>query len=239
MPLKELLRLLSAGTIGLRTPVSTKEAPNWMPLSAVESIRDQVLAALKARTGTTQPVAIQPTAPAQAPAPPAQPAPAKPAPVVVPITKPKNVAKASPPVESARPASLGRRLAADILDGVIVGGTLFVLGVGFQSWIGFSGEGGIRGPALAAAVAFALLAMWLYSSWMESSREQGTAGKIVLDLKVSDVAGARLSFARASIRFLAKLVSALTLGAGLLTVLFTGRRQALHDLIARSVVVRG
>ena len=61
-------------------------------------------------------------------------------------------------------------------------------------------------------------------------------GKIALDLKVTDLQGQPIALRRASVRFAARLLTALTLGAGLLLVLFNPRRQALHDLLARSQV---
>jgi uncharacterized RDD family membrane protein YckC len=52
------------------------------------------------------------------------------------------------------------------------------------------------------------------------------------------LAGQRISFARATARFLGKLVSALILGIGFLMAAFTEKKQALHDLIAATIVTR-
>ena len=46
---------------------------------------------------------------------------------------------------------------------------------------------------------------------MESSRHQATLGKIVMSIKVTDVAGQRISFGRANGRFFAKWISGMTL----------------------------
>jgi uncharacterized RDD family membrane protein YckC len=82
------------------------------------------------------------------------------------------------------------------------------------------------------------LANWLYCALMESSKWQATLGKIALGMKVTDLEGRRIGFGRASGRFFAKIVSSLTLFIGYLIQVFTERRQALHDLIAGTVIVR-
>lgn len=50
-----------------------------------------------------------------------------------------------------------------------------------------------------------LLIGWLYYSLMESSEAQATVGKMVTRLRVTRKDGARLSFARASVRFWARM----------------------------------
>ncbi len=83
-----------------------------------------------------------------------------------------------------------------------------------------------------------LLVYWLYFSIMESSGKQGTLGKMALGLAVTDGAGRPIGFGRASGRYFAKIVSAIPLGIGFLMAGFTGRKQALHDMIAGTLVVR-
>ena len=78
----------------------------------------------------------------------------------------------------------------------------------------------------------------LYYGLLESSKYQGTVGKIILGLKVTDMDGRRISFARACGRFLAQGVSAILLGIGFLMIAWTRRKQGLHDMIARCLVVR-
>ena len=90
-----------------------------------------------------------------------------------------------------------------------------------------------RAPQLSAIV---LVGYFLYCSLLESSRWQATVGKHLLGLKVTSHRGARIGFGRAAARFLAKLLSGLTLCLGYLLFFFTKRRQALHDLIAGTLV---
>jgi uncharacterized RDD family membrane protein YckC len=84
----------------------------------------------------------------------------------------------------------------------------------------------------------ALLAQWLYFAIMESSERQATFGKQIMGLKVTDMDGQRLTFARASGRFFAKIISGMTLGIGFIIAAFTEKKQALHDMIAGTLVMK-
>ena len=80
----------------------------------------------------------------------------------------------------------------------------------------------------------------VYYACFESSRLQATPGKRLFKLRVCGIAGSRISFARAVARAFTK---AFAIGFGLLSifffvsVFFTPRRQALHDLLVNTVVV--
>lgn len=78
---------------------------------------------------------------------------------------------------------------------------------------------------------------WLYYAGMESSPFEATVGKITLRLRVTDLDGHRISFARATLRYLGKLVSLGTFLIGFLVAIFTQRKQSLHDFMAETVVV--
>lgn len=77
---------------------------------------------------------------------------------------------------------------------------------------------------------------WLYTAILLSSSRQATVGKMALGLVVTDEAGRRISFARASGRYFAGLLNGLTLGVGYLMVIWTDRKQALSDKIAGTLV---
>ena len=87
-------------------------------------------------------------------------------------------------------------------------------------------------------VLFATGGTWLYEALMTSSSKQGTLGKMVLRLKVTDLNGGRLSFGHATGHFFAKIISGLTMYIGFLMAGFTDRKQALHDMIAGTLVVK-
>jgi len=52
-----------------------------------------------------------------------------------------------------------------------------------------------------------IVLQWLYYALMESSAKQGTVGKMVLNLKVVDLAGNKITFGRATGRFFGKILS--------------------------------
>lgn len=79
---------------------------------------------------------------------------------------------------------------------------------------------------------------WLYYASFESSSWQATLGKKVLGLYVTDLKGQRISFARASGRFLGLSLEQLTFFIGFLMAGFTTKKQALHDMLAGCLVLR-
>jgi uncharacterized RDD family membrane protein YckC len=90
---------------------------------------------------------------------------------------------------------------------------------------------------LAATVS--LLWTWLYHALMESSAWQATLGKKVLGLVVTDMAGRRVSFGRATGRHFAKIITNMVPAfIGYIMAGFTERKQALHDMIAGCQVLR-
>jgi uncharacterized RDD family membrane protein YckC len=84
----------------------------------------------------------------------------------------------------------------------------------------------------------AVFFVWFfYNAALESSREQATLGKRLLGMFVCGVDGRRLTFARAGIRTLAKLLSLAICGMGFVMPLLTPKKQALQDLMTDAVVL--
>ena len=79
---------------------------------------------------------------------------------------------------------------------------------------------------------------WLYFSLLQSSYKQATFGKLIFGLKVIDQNGGRLSFSKASLRYLAKLLSFLIMTIGYIMAAFTDRKQGLQDIIANTYVIK-
>lgn len=96
----------------------------------------------------------------------------------------------------------------------------------------------------AQAVMVAPWVQWLvflpffYHAFFESSVLQATPGKLLMRIYVADTQGARLSFWRALARQLGKMLSGLIFNLGYFFALFTKNKQALHDLVAQSVVLK-
>ena len=126
------------------------------------------------------------------------------------------------------------RFAASFIDGIItsmVGGILGGVLGGFYGAAGGTSEGaGVLGFCLG------LILGWLYSAIMESSAKQATLGKIAMGLVVTDERDNRLTFGRATARYFAQYLSVLTLVIGYIIAAFTEKKQALHDMIAGTIV---
>ncbi len=78
---------------------------------------------------------------------------------------------------------------------------------------------------------------WFYFAGMESSHLQATVGKNLLGMKVTDLKGNRISFWRASARYFGRILSRVLLMVGFITILFSERKQAIHDMISRTVII--
>jgi len=78
----------------------------------------------------------------------------------------------------------------------------------------------------------------VYSSVMESSKYQATLGQIALRSKVCNLAGEKISFAKAFFRYCLYTLSGLVFPISAAMVVFTKKKQALHDKLTASVVVK-
>ena len=173
-----------------------------------------------------------------APSPPAQ------------TSRPPALPQAAPPLPERNPAPLRRRFLAWAIDwAVLFVPVLIVFAFAYVVWL-------IRGPlehrdpetarqerellwrnlrelVFMVAIGFA----WIYAAGLESSRWQGTVGKQCMGLVVTDEAGARLGFLRATGRHAAKYLSALPLFLGFMAALFNPQRLTWHDRLAGTRVV--
>lgn len=134
-------------------------------------------------------------------------------------------------------ATFSQRFAAAFVDGIIcnlLGAIVGVaLGVAVAAAQASPGVINAVAPLLGVGISF------LYFAVLESSEQQATWGKRLLGLQVTNLDGGQISFGRAAGRFFAKIVSYLTLLIGFLMQPFTKRKQALHDILAGTLVVKG
>jgi len=140
------------------------------------------------------------------------------------------------------------RLVALIIDAIIV--RIVVAPVGLLlaglGWLGGMNHGfphRLPPPALlivggSVTVLLTIVGQWLYEAFLLSSSYQATPGKMIFGMKVTDLEGNRISFARASGRHFGKYLSAMFLCVGFILAGFTARKQALHDILAATVVGR-
>ena len=134
------------------------------------------------------------------------------------------------------------RVLAYIIDGLIIGLIFFPLGMAVG--VGLVASGADPNSPTMPAVNIGLngiqiLATWLYYAFCESSAWQGTIGKKVCGLRVTDMSGNRVTFGRATGRYFGMILSGMICSIGFLMVAFTEKKQGLHDMLASTLVLKG
>lgn len=79
---------------------------------------------------------------------------------------------------------------------------------------------------------------FMYNVIGDTSKVQGTIGKKLMDIKVTDEYGLRLAIGASFIRNLSKIVSNATFGFGYIYCFFNKKQQCLHDVIAGTLVIK-
>ncbi len=160
-----------------------------------------------------------------------------------PAVPPGHTRMAPPP--SVRPyyAGFWKRFAAYFIDKIILCfiGTMMMLVVAAIVGVPM-GLSGVDEDIIAPLVLIyfgitEFLLHWLYHTVLESSGRQATLGKMAMGIVVTDMEGGRILFGRANGRFWSKIMSGLFFSIGFIITGFTERKQALHDLIAATLVV--
>ncbi len=82
-----------------------------------------------------------------------------------------------------------------------------------------------------------LIVTFTYHATFESSTYQATPGKMILKLQVISENGNQISFGCALLRFVLKVVSLTILYIGFIMIGFTKKGQALHDKVAKTLVI--
>lgn len=128
-------------------------------------------------------------------------------------------------------ASFGKRFIATFIDW-----TIFAFLSGGLSYLVTGTPIGGEAFHLVNNALFVLF-YWVYSAALESSPKGGTIGKQMVGIRVTDLEGNRISFPKATIRYMARLLSFFLAGFGCVMMFFTLKRQGLHDQLANTLVV--
>lgn len=144
----------------------------------------------------------------------------------------------APPLDTTPPSSIDvlvgagfwRRVAAYLVDGLILGAASFLL-----SFLFLSASPSDSIMALSKVIGF--LIGVAYFAFQESSVWQATIGKRILGMRVVDVDGFQLTPMRAIARYISAGLNWLLLGFGYLVVAFHPEKRGLHDMIAQTRVV--
>lgn len=121
-------------------------------------------------------------------------------------------------------AGFWRRAAASFLDSIILIVPAAIINIAFAQSV-------LAAFLLNVAVGVA------YYAGCHSSARQATPGKMVFGIKVTTLDGERIGIGRGVGRYFATWLSGLILGIGFLMAAFTQKKQALHDMIAGTLVV--
>ena len=129
--------------------------------------------------------------------------------------------------------------ALDYMVGVVLGIVIaFLLMLPLGILLGILGRTLPEGFGSLVGALIGLPIAWAYYALFESSKYQGTPGKLALGLRVTDEAGNRISVGRATGRYFSKFLSALLLCIGYVMIGTSARKQGLHDRIAHTLVLR-
>lgn len=124
-------------------------------------------------------------------------------------------------------AGFWNRLAASLIDALILGVPLWLIIYVI----------GLNDDQLITNV-ISIISNWLYNALQITSGSQATIGKKALGIKVVGMNGEKISFANATGRFFGKYISSIILGIGFLMAGFTEKKQALHDIMASTLVIK-
>jgi len=232
---------LAKGELNQQTLVWHEGMVEWQPLSSVQ--------AELAAADSPPPVPDAPTADIATPA-------------------PESAASASPYAAPSSTLSVGdgavvsageivyagfwKRVAANVIDGLIINAISFALMMILAPIFGLSALAtfGIPEPGtdpemmLAGLTGFQIVLQLVlmaltaaYFAWFHSSQHMATLGKMAVGIKVVRPDGTPITLARGIGRYFAFMLNSLTMGIGLVMAAFTGRKQALHDMICDTLVV--
>lgn len=148
-------------------------------------------------------------------------------------------------------ADFGKRLVAYLIDVVILGIPIGIIyGIVIAMFAGSiatsvdpetgqlgAGAGMALGSSFALLYILSPLLIIAYFSYFESSEKQASVGKQVMGIKVVGMNGERISFMNAVGRNASRLISGAICAIGYIMAAFTEKKQALHDMIASTLVV--
>lgn len=144
-------------------------------------------------------------------------------------------------------AGFWKRVAASFIDSFIATALSYMVQIPMMLMMGVGMAGfGSGGDPFSSGAGIAMIGLiyviaigipLLYFSWMHSSANQASLGKMAVGIKVVRTDGQRITFWRAFGRYFAYMLGGFTLGIGYVIAAFTERKQAMHDMICDTLVV--
>lgn len=221
-PTDTVRRMVAAGEIRPSDLVWTEGMVDWVPLATVRELSPAPVPALG-------PLAIPPAVASDNPY-------AAPAASDFPVDAMADASGAP-----LRYAGYMPRVAATLIDVVLLMIVSVASTFGFAMLFGALLAGDLETAGAATqgcGQIVSLIIGVIYFVVLETSTKQGTLGKQLLGIKVTDMRGGRIGVGRALARYFAKIITGCTFGIGYLTPLFTDRKQTLHDMVAGCLALR-
>jgi len=132
-------------------------------------------------------------------------------------------------------AGFDQRLLASALDWFFVAGVCVV--IAFMASL-FIGDKDTRLYIALGLLLVIPVVKIIYHMVMECTTKQGTYGKQLLKIKVSDIQGNRISFVRSVSRNILKMVSVLPFFIGYIFSFFNKQQQCMHAMLAGTLVIK-
>ena len=136
------------------------------------------------------------------------------------------------PADVEKYAGFWMRLAADLIDKTIIIISSIIVDFIINDVTVDEAE------FMARILVFYIIAGFIYCPVMDSSKTQGTFGKMLMGIKVTDLQRRRISFDKATKRHSSKFFSYLTLGIGFILASFNKIKRVLHDIIYGCLVIK-
>ena len=136
------------------------------------------------------------------------------------------------PADVEKYAGFWMRLAADLIDKTII-----IIGSIIVDFI-INDVTVDEAEFMARILVFYIIAGFIYCPVMDSSKTQGTFGKMLMGIKVTDLQRRRISFDKATKRHSSKFFSYLTLGIGFILASFNKIKRVSHDIIYGCLVIK-
>ena len=248
----DLTQLHRNGQLGADTLVWREGYADWKPWrEAIDEVLPRAAAASPFEAApTATPASAFATAGPNAPAD-ADANPYRMAEPVSPYAPPKaQVAENDGFVSGGRVVYAGfwKRVAASFIDSFIATALSYMVQIPLMLvfGVGMAGLGGSGSDPFGTGMGIAMIGLiyvvaigipLLYFSWMHSSANQASLGKMAVGIKVVRTDGQRITFWRAFGRYFAYMLGGFTLGIGYVIAAFTDRKQAMHDMICDTLVV--
>ncbi len=132
-------------------------------------------------------------------------------------------------------ASFDQRLLASAIDFFLI--VLVYIGLMLISFVFFT-EKTERISLFIAFAPLVLLAKFGYGVFADASAKQGTIGKQLLSIKVTDLMGNRIPIRQSLLRNLSKILSVLPFFFGYLYSFLNKKQQCWHDVAANTLVIK-